>query len=570
MAEITEKEPTKLESGSLGGASSTEGEGGMRRRHDGPGEKNIFNYEGVDGHSNGQVKRTLKARHLQMIALGGTIGTGLFVGAGSALASAGTVGCWLGYVIMSGIVWTMMTALGEMTTMFPVSGAFVHYASRFCDPALGFALGWNYWASWAMTFPLEVVAAALVLDYWPGAAEVHVAVWLTVFLIVIASFNFLGARAFGEAEFWFSLIKIVALLGLMILSIIITAGGVPGSDPNEYPIGFRYWNSVPFQQQNGIGGAKGQFLAFLTVFVQASYSFLGTEIVALAAGEAQNPRRNVPKAIKRVFWRIAFFYVIGIMCMTLIVSPNDERLLGNSDASASPWVIGIQRAGISALPSIINAVILIAAFSAGNSDLYAASRTLYGLARDGQAPRILARCTKGGLPIYALLVTCLVGFLAYMNVGTTAERAFNDLVTITSITGIINWAVINFTFLRFYYGCKRQGIDRNTFAYKSPMQPYSAFIGLILLILVILFNSYYVFLDGSWDPEVFVCAYIGIPFFFIVYFVYKFWTKSKWVSLDAMDFESGRRVLDEMEDEQALMHERETKTVLQKVWDWMM
>jgi len=570
MAEITEKEPNKLESGSLGGGSSTGGEGGLRRRHDGPGEKNIFNYEGVDGHSNGQVKRTLKARHLQMIALGGTIGTGLFVGAGSALASAGTVGCWLGYVIMSGIVWTMMTALGEMTTMFPVSGAFVHYASRFCDPALGFALGWNYWASWAMTFPLEVVAAALVLDYWPGAAEVHVAVWLTVFLIVIASFNFLGARAFGEAEFWFSLIKIVALLGLMILSIIITAGGVPGSDPNEYPIGFRYWNSVPFQQQNGIGGAKGQFLAFLTVFVQASYSFLGTEIVALAAGEAQNPRRNVPKAIKRVFWRIAFFYVIGIMCMTLIVSPNDERLLGNSDASASPWVIGIQRAGISALPSIINAVILIAAFSAGNSDLYAASRTLYGLARDGQAPRILARCTKGGLPIYALLVTCLVGFLAYMNVGTTAERAFNDLVTITSITGIINWAVINFTFLRFYYGCKRQGIDRNTFAYKSPMQPYSAFIGLILLILVILFNSYYVFLDGSWDPEVFVCAYIGIPFFFIVYFVYKFWTKSKWVSLDAMDFESGRRVLDEMEDEQALMHERETKTVLQKVWDWMM
>jgi len=117
---------------------------------------------------------------------------------------------------------------------------------------------------------------------------------------------------------------------------------------------------------------------------------------------------------------------------------------------------------------------------------------------------------------------------------------------------------------------ERQGIDRNTFAYKSPMQPYSAFIGLILLILVILFNSYYVFLDGSWDPEVFVCAYIGIPFFFIVYFVYKFWTKSKWVSLDAMDFESGRRVLDEMEDEQALMHERETKTVLQKVWDWMM
>ncbi|GAA6063057.1 hypothetical protein JCM10212_003002 [Sporobolomyces blumeae] len=561
-----EKEAHKLETGSNG----SNGVGGPHTHTHTGVEAKIYQYEGVDGNTAGQVQRKLKARHLQMIALGGTIGTGLFVGAGESLANAGTVGCWLGYVIMAGIVWTMMSCLGEMTTMFPVPGAFVHYASRFCDPALGFALGWNYWASWAMTFPLEVVAAALVLDYWPGAAKVNVAVWITVFLIVVASFNFLGPRAFGEAEFWFSLIKIVTLLGLMLLSIIITTGGVPGSDPAEYPIGFRYWNSVPFKQQNDIPGAKGQFLAFLTVFVQASYSFLGTEIVALAAGEAENPRRNVPKAIKRVFWRIVFFYIIGIMCMSLIVSPNDDRLLGNSDASASPWVIGIQRAGISALPSIVNAVILIAAFSAGNSDLYAASRTLYGLARDGQAPAILARCTKGGIPIYALIATSLVGFLAYMNVGTTAERAFNDLVTITSITGIINWAIINLTYLRFYYGCKRQGVDRNQFAYKAPMQPYSAFIGLVLLILVILFNSYYVFLDGSWDAETFVCAYVGIPFIIIVYLVYKFWMKTTWVSLDAMDFDSGRRVLDEMEDEQAALHERETKTFLQKVWDWMM
>ncbi|GAA5976310.1 hypothetical protein JCM5350_001416 [Sporobolomyces pararoseus] len=562
MSDSIEKDASKLESGSQ--ASDLHG------AHNSKVEKKIFNYEGVDGHAPGQVKRVLKARQLQMIALGGTIGTGLFVGAGGALANAGTVGCWLGYLIMSGIVWTMMTALGEMTTMYPVSGAFVHYASRFCDPALGFALGWNYWASWAMTFPLEVVAAALVLDYWPTAANVHVAVWLTVFLVTIASFNFLGARAFGEAEFWFSLIKITALLGLMLLSIIITAGGVPGSDPNEYPIGFRYWNSIPFKQYNDIPGAKGQFLAFLTVFVQAAYSFLGTEIVALAAGEAENPRRNVPKAIKRVFWRIAFFYVIGIICMSLIVSPNDDRLLGNSDASASPWVIGIQRAGISALPSIVNAVILIAAFSAGNSDLYAASRTLYGLARDGQAPAIFARCLKNGLPIYALIATSLVGFLAYMNVGKTSTQAFNDLVTITSVTGLVSWIVINLTYLRFYYGCKRQGIDRNTFAYKSPCQPYSAWIGLILLILVVLLNSYYVFLDGQWDAEIFVTAYISLPWIFVMYFAYKWWKKTTWVSLDAMDFESGRRVLDEMEEEQAELHTRQTRNVWQKIWDWMM
>ncbi|BGP57759.1 hypothetical protein JCM8202v2_005406 [Rhodotorula sphaerocarpa] len=261
----------------------------------------------ADQDSQPGVKRTLKARHLSFIALGGTLGTGIFVGSGSALATGGAAGIFLGYTIMGAIVYSMMIALGEMTTLYPVNGAFVHYASRFIDPSVGFALGWNYWYSWAVTIPTEVIAAALVLDYWPGAAKVNVAVWITLWLVVICSFNFMGVRYFGEAEFWFSLIKILAIVGLIIVSLIITAGGVPTSDPTEYPIGFRYWHTTPFQQLNGIPGALGRFLSFWTVFIQAAFSFLGTEIVALTAAEAENPRRNVPKAIKRVFARIVFF-----------------------------------------------------------------------------------------------------------------------------------------------------------------------------------------------------------------------------------------------------------------------
>ncbi|GAA6052158.1 hypothetical protein JCM3770_001246 [Rhodotorula araucariae] len=514
----------------------------------------------------GGVQRKLKARHLQMIALGGTIGTGLFVGAGGALATGGTAGIFIGYTIMGLVVYSMMVALGELTTQYPVRGAFVHHANRFLDPAVGFALGWNYAYSWAITIPTEIVAAALVLDYWPGAAKINVAVWITVFFIVITAFNFLGVGTFGEAEFWFSLIKIIALLGLILLGIIITAGGVPGTEP----IGFRYWHEQPFQQLNGIPGAKGRFLSFWTVFLQASFSFLGTEIVALTAAEAENPRRNVPKAINRVFFRILFFYVAGVFVMSLIVSPNDERLInGGSDAAASPWVIGIQRAGISALPSIINAVILIAAFSAGNSDLYAASRTIYGLACDGQAPRIFARCTSNGLPIWALAATALFGVLAYMNCGTTGEQAFNYLVAISSVTGLINWLVILLSYLRFYYGLKRQGISRKDFPYKAPLQPYASYFGVVMVSLIIIFNSFNVFLAGNWNTGDFICGYLTIPLFFLLFAFWKFWKGTKFVRLEDMDFETGKRDLDAILEEEAARHKPAT-TWYAKTWDFIM
>ncbi|GAA5866231.1 hypothetical protein JCM8547_007211 [Rhodosporidiobolus lusitaniae] len=534
----------------------------------------------VDVQAEHQVKRALKARHLQMIALGGTIGTGLFVGSGSALATGGAAGIFLGYTIMGAVVYSMMVALGEMTTLFPVSGAFVHYASRFVDPALGFALGWNYWYSWAITSrsfafadsslseqPTEIVAAAIVLDYWPGARSVNIAVWITVFIVVVLAFNFIGVGAFGEAEFWFSVIKITAILGLIILALIITAGGVPTSDPAEYPIGFRFWHQTPFQQLNGIPGSLGRFLSFWTVFLQASFSFLGTEIVALTAGEAENPRRNVPKAINRVFWRIIFFYVIGVLMMSMIVSPNDERLLTSaSDASASPWVIGIERAGIKVLPSIINTVILVAAFSAGNSDLYAASRTLYGLSVDGQAPRIFSKVTRNGLPIWALVATSLWAFLAYMCVSTGGSTAFNYLVAISSVTGLINWAVILFSYIRFYHAGKVQGMDRNDYPYKAPFQPYLSYFGFVMICLIILFSDYQVFLKDSWDVGSFLTAYIVIPVFFIMWIGWKWWYKTTFVRLEALDFETNRCELDEMEEQQQAMY-KPPKSFLARAWD---
>jgi yeast amino acid transporter len=314
------------------------------------------------------------------------------------------------------------------------------------------------------------------------------------------------------------MMKVIAIVGLIILGIILDAGG----GPNHDPIGFRYWrNPGPFAQQSidmGAGyipGSWGQFLAFWNVFLQAAFSYLGTEIIAVTVGEAANPRVQVPsksvmiackeirplidsslllsEAIKRVFFRILFFYVLGIWVISVLVPYDDPTLLGNiggSTASASPFVIAINNAGIKGLPSVINAVILIAAWSAGNSDLYASSRTLYALALEGKMPRIFKRCTKAGLPVYALALTAVFGFLAYLNVrpGTTVT-VFNWLYNISSITGLITWAVILGSYLKFYYGLKRQGLSRDELPYKAPFQPYASWFGFVFVIIVVLFNG---------------------------------------------------------------------------------
>ncbi|KZP02439.1 amino acid permease [Athelia psychrophila] len=527
---------------------------------------NVVTLGGLDARApDGAVQRRLKARHISMIAIGGTIGTGLFVGSGAALATGGPVGLLLGYAIMGTVVYSMMVALGEMATLFPVSGSFTHYATRWVDPALGFALGYNYWYSYAITLPTEITAAAIVISYWdkdtnPGA-------WIAIFLVVIVAINFAGVRYYGEAEFWFSFIKVITIVGLIIMGIVLDLGGGPTHDR----IGFRYWkNPGAFTQLNGIPGTKGRFLAFWATFVNAAFSFLGTEIVALAAGEAENPRRNVPKAIRRVFYRILLFYIGGVIVIGWLVPYNDPRLLSKAaNATASPFVIAISNAKIKALPSIINAVILISAFSAGNSDLYAASRTLYGLACSGQAPRFLRKCTKAGLPIYCVGITSLGGLLAFLNVSGNGNTVFEWFVNITSITGLITWDIILVTYIRFHKGLKYQGIDRNTLPYKAPFQPYASYFGVLFVTLVIFFNGFQVFLAGEWDVNIFITAYICLPIFLVLYVGYKVVVRPKFVRVEDMDFTTGRRELNDMEEEEDAKYVAPT-TWYGIVWDWLM
>ncbi|KIJ33471.1 hypothetical protein M422DRAFT_35495 [Sphaerobolus stellatus SS14] len=499
-------------------------------------------YPVVGKHTNGMtvvedregegLQRTLKNRHAQMISIGGVIGTGLFLGTAGSLANGGPGGLLLGYLVVSSVCVGVMISLGELLTFLPIAGGQVTLSGRFVDPALAFAMGWNYWYSWIVTLPAELSASAVLVNYW--ITSVNNAVWITICLIVVVAINFLGTRAFGECEFWFASIKVITIVGLIILGLVIDLGGAPSHDR----LGFRYWHHPgTFVQFNHIDGALGRFLGFWNVLIGAAYAFLGTEILGMTAAEIKNPTKNIPLAIKGVYVRILIFYIVGVFILGLICpSDNTDLLTGTGNANSSAWVIAIRIAKIKALPSIVNACLITSAWSAGSSDLYTSSRAMYGLAKTGQAPRIFARTNRYGTPWVSLLLSTALGLLAYMGVSVTSNKVFNWFANMSSVTGMLNWFGICITLIRFRKGLKAQGLTTAILPYTSRFQPYLAWWSLCWVILIILFADWSVFLKGNWDHSSFITNYFPIPVFVILYFGYKFWKKTKIVPLTEMDF----------------------------------
>jgi len=264
------------------------------------------------------------------------------------------------------MMYCTVQSLGELCVAFPVSGSFVQYNTRFISPAWGFCMAWNYALQWLVVLPLELVAAAITIDYWNST--ISSAAWVTIFLVTVTFINVFGVKGYGEAEFIFSFLKVLAIVGYIILGIVINCGG----GPKGGYIGGKYWSNP--------GAFAAGFKGVCAVFVTSAFSFAGTELCGLAAAETENPRKSLPSATKQVFWRIALFYIISLTLVGVNVPYTDPRLLGNSGAAASPFVISIQNAGIKGLPSVMNAVIMIAVLSVANSAVYGASRTIASLA----------------------------------------------------------------------------------------------------------------------------------------------------------------------------------------------
>lgn len=511
----------------------------------------------------GYVERGLKSRHIQFIALGGTIGTGLFLGIGGAFSKAGPLAVLLGYSFTGLAVFSMMQCLGEMATWMPLPGAIPQYCARYVDPALGFAVGWNYWYSCAITLCAEISAASLVIGYWKEDQGNLMAAWITIIIVLIICLNVFAVRIYGEAEFIFASIKIITIVGLLLMAFILDLGG----GPNHQRLGFHWWKVNPpiKQYPKTVGGPTGRFLAFFSTLVQASFSYGGVEMVAIAAGEAENPLKNIPKAVRRVFWRILFFYVLGSLAIGVLVSSDDPDLLSDRPgAYASPWVIAIKRAGIKGLDHVINAVILTSASSSANAFLYTGSRYLFGVAQNRQAPKVFLKCTKGGIPIFCVAITAVFSLLSYMSVSAGANKVFLWFQNLVTIAQLFTWVCICIAYLRFRAALKAQNVDRNTLVFKSKFQPFTAYFALFYFSVIILFNGFAVFIHGNWDISDFLTAYINIPIFFVLYFAWKLVKRTRFVRASESDIWSGKAAVDN-----EVWPEQVPRNVFERIWFWI-
>ncbi|MDQ0861698.1 amino acid permease [Bacillus sp. V2I10] len=470
------------------------------------------------------VKRKLKARHMSMIAIGGSIGTGLFLASGATIQSAGPGGSLTAYVCIGIMVYFLMTSLGEMATYMPVSGSFSTYATRFVDPAFGFALGWNYWFNWAVTLAVEIAAAAIIMKFW--LPEVPSIIWSALFLGLIFILNALSIRSYGESEYWFALIKVVAIIVFIIIGLL-TILGIFGGDM----IGFENFTTgeAPF---------KGGFLSIISIFLIAGFSFQGTELVGIAAGESENPEKNVPNAIRQVFWRILLFYIGAILILGLLIPYTSPSLLSGDleNISVSPFTLVFERAGLAFAASVMNAVVLTSLLSAGNSGLYASTRMLWSMAKDNQAPKFLAKVNRRGIPMNALIITTLIGGLAFLT-SVFGDHVFTWLLNASGLTGFIAWIGIAVSHYRFRRAYVAQGGDINELKYKAKWFPFGPILSFILCMVVIAGQNYEAYLSGSIDWYGVAVSYIGLPLFLAIWLGYKVFHKTKLISLKDCHFE---------------------------------
>ncbi|TDZ28481.1 putative amino-acid permease [Colletotrichum spinosum] len=474
-----------------------------------------------------QLARSLKGRHMQMIAIGGSIGAGLFVGTGGALRTGGPAALLIGFIIIGCMMMCTVQALGELAIIYPVNGAFYEYAVRFIDPAWGFAMGWEYSIGWMLTLPFEITAAGITIEFWKTREEVNPGVWAAVFMTLLIVIQFFG---------------IIACIGFIVLGIVINTGGVP-TDPRGY-IGTAYWQDP--------GAFRNGFKGFCSVFVTAAFSFGGTEMVGLAAAEAEDPRKTLPKASQQVFWRIALFYILNIFVLGLVVPSDSDVLLGASGANtkASPFVLAVELAGIQVLPHIINGVITLCVISVANSCTYGSTRVFQALAESGRAPAVFAKIDKQGRPIYCVALQVAFGFISFITVAADSQTVFSWLLAMTGLSGQFAYLSIMLAHIRFRKAWRLQGRPLEDIPWRSALGVYGSYLGVFLVLcsLIATFYSALFPVGGSPNAESFFQSYLAAPITISLFAFWKVYTKD-WgfgVDLRSVDLDKGRRREEEL------------------------
>lgn len=447
--------------------------------------------------NNNELQRTMKARHLFMISLGGVIGSGLFLGSGYTIHQAGPAGAILSYIVGGFIMFLTMLCLGELSVAMPISGSFQTYTTKFIGPGTGFALGWLYWLGWAVTVALELLSAGQSMQRWFPHSPVWM--WCLIFAVVLFSLNALSARAFGETEFWFSSIKIFAILAFILLGGAAMFGMIHMKGGQSAPF---------FSNFTAHGLFPHGITALLMTMITVNFSFQGTELIGIAAGESEDPEKTIPKSIRQTVWRTLFFFVLAIFVLSGLIPMSKAGVI------ESPFVVVFDSIGIPYAADIMNFVVLTALLSVANSGLYAATRMLYAMSKEKMASPILTKVTKRGVPFNALVLTIGIALLSLLSSVVAAKTVFVWLISVAGLGAQVGWISITASQIAFRRKFIREGGKVSELKFKTPLFPFLPILGLVLNCIVLI--------SLAFDPDQRIAIYCGVPFVAACYLIYHF------------------------------------------------
>lgn len=450
----------------------------------------------------GTFRRKMESRHIVMLSLGGVIGTGLFLSTGYTLEQAGRVGTILSYLVGALAVYLVMLCLGELSVHMPETGAFHSYATKYLGSGTGYTVAWLYWLTWTVALGSEFTAAGLLMQRW--FPDVPVWLFSALFVVMILGINVLTVRLFAEVEFWFSAVKVLTILVFIVLGTAAIVGFLPLADGSQAPM------LAPLTEDGLF--PNGAF-AILMTMLAVNFAYSGTELIGIAAGEAVDPKRTVPLAIRTTVFRLVLFFV-GTIIVLAILLPNDSK-----GVLESPFVAVFERIGLPFAADIMNFVILTAILSAANSGLYAASRMLWSLSDQRMITPFFSKLNASGVPTRAVLFSMIGGLLALFSSIYAPGSVYIALVSISGLAVVVVWMSISASQFMFRKRYLQEGKDVSDLVYRTPWYPFVPILSFLMCLASLI--------GIAFDPTQRVALYFGVPFIAICYIVHHL-TKTSW------------------------------------------
>ncbi|KAG0675189.1 hypothetical protein C6P40_001867 [Pichia californica] len=516
------------------------------------------------------TKRRLKQRHIDLISIGGSIGTALFVTIGSGLMKGGCGNLLISFAVHGIVVIYIVTlTIGELICYLPVDSPFITHAGRFVDPAFEVMAGFNFYIMVSLYIPFEITSVNSMIHFWrTGYSPADTFVPQIVIYVLI---NIFAVNFYGESEFFLAIGKLMLAIGLLFFTFVAMVGG----NPEHWAFGFHNFK--------GIDNAFPQYLgsgvnAFWAAYLKAVFTEVAPEYLGMVAGEAQNPRKTMPRAFKGIIFRLSLFYILGALSVGILLKHDNINLVnavtnGAAGANVSPYVIAMQNLNIKVLPHIVNALCITSSFSTGNTCIYCSSRALYAMARRGKAPAIFKVCLRNGVPIFGITVAIGWSCLALLQLGDSASVALDWMINLSTGCQVMNYFMMMITYLCFYRACKVQGVSRFTMPFQvwtTKLQPWPAIFSLVTTFLVIMFLGAQAFIP-SFDIDSFLYYYLVVFVDIGIFIVYKIVWRTKFVKPEEADLFSGLAEVDEHEREFYATHGgREKKEGLSRFIAWIL